>query len=138
MCMLLSCTALAFDSGSTGLDGDLNPPVSTEVLLPPNGILNYRSVNIRTGVTVTFKRNATNTPVVMLVQGNATIAGRIDVSGSDGVPTGSAADGSLTAEGIPGSGGPGGFDGGRGALPGPAVAGPLGSTFVAIGGAGLV
>jgi hypothetical protein len=135
--MLVPCMALAFDSGSTGVDGDFNPIVSTEIALPPNGILNYRSVNIPTGVTVTFKRNAANTPVVMLVQGNATIAGRIDVSGSDGASTGSAADGSLTAEGIPGRGGPGGFDGGRGARPGPAVAGPLGSTFVAIGGAGL-
>jgi hypothetical protein len=41
--MLLPCTALAFDSGSTGADGDFNPPVSVEVPLPPSGILNYRS-----------------------------------------------------------------------------------------------
>jgi hypothetical protein len=25
VCMLLPCTALAFDSGSTGADGDFNP-----------------------------------------------------------------------------------------------------------------
>jgi hypothetical protein len=55
--VLLPCTALAFDSGSTGADGDFNPPVSVEVPLPPNGILNYRSVNIPLGVTVRFKRN---------------------------------------------------------------------------------
>jgi len=133
---LLPWAALAFDSGSTGVGGDFNPTVSTEVVLPPSGILNYRSVTIPTGVTVTFKRNAANTPVVMLVQGNATIAGRIDVSGSDGAPTGSAAGGSLTAEGIEGRGGPGGFDGGRGARPGP-VAGPAGSTLGATGGNGL-
>lgn len=134
--MLVPCTALAFDSGSTGVDGDFNPTVSTEVVLPPSGVLNYRSVNIPAGVTMSFKRNATNTPVVMLVQGNATIAGRIDLSGSDGAPTGSAAGGSLTAEGIPGRGGPGGFDGGRGAPPG-SVAGPVGSTLGATGGNGL-
>lgn len=134
---LLPCRALAFDSGSTGVDGDFNPTVSTQVALPPSGVLNYRSVNIPAGVTVSFKRNAANTPVVMLVQGTATIAGRIDVSGSDGAPTGSAAGGSVKAEGIPGRGGPGGFDGGRGAPPGSAVAGPLGSTLGPTGGTGL-
>ncbi len=53
---LIPLTAGAFDSGSTGADGDFNPSVSTEVQLPPNGILNYRSVNIPTGVTVTFNK----------------------------------------------------------------------------------
>lgn len=114
--MLVPCRALAFDSGSTGLDGDLTPPVSTEIPLPPSGVLNYRSVNIPAGVTVTFTKNATNTPVVMLVQGEATIAGNIVLDGASSPPTGREGDGNLTDDGLPGKGGPGGFDGGYGGL----------------------
>lgn len=106
--------ASAFDSGSTGVDGALNPAVSTEIELPPDGILNYSSVNIPSGVTVSFKRNALNTPIYMLVQGNVTIAGTVWVAGKDGKPTGTYGDGALGDDGVPGEGGPGGYDGGRG------------------------
>lgn len=104
----------AFDSGSTGADGALNPAVNTEIQLPPSGILNYSSINIPTGVTVTFKKNAANTPVYLLVSGSATIAGSINVSGTDSRNSGTFGDGNLADDGIPGLGGPGGFDGGRG------------------------
>lgn len=117
VCMLLPCTALAFDSGSTGADGDFNPQVSVEVPLPPNGILNYRSVNIPIGVTVTFKRNVANTPVVMLVQGDVVIAGSIDISGKNSAMMGPDGDGNLFDDGVPGIGGPGGYDGGYGGVP---------------------
>jgi hypothetical protein len=106
--------ALAFDSGSTGADGAFSPTVNTIVQLPPNGIFNFTTVNVPTGVTVKFLRNVTNTPVTILASGNVTIAGTIDVSGTAGAATGAAGDGNLGDDGVPGKGGPGGFDGGRG------------------------
>jgi hypothetical protein len=114
---LLPCTAIAFDSGSTGADGDFNPPVSIEVPLPPSGILNYRSVDIPLGVTVRFKRNDMNTPVTILVAGDAAIAGTINLDGESAPPSGpvSGNDNPLD-DGFPGKGGPGGFDGGFGGL----------------------
>ncbi len=69
----------AFNSGSTGADGALNPTVNTEIQLPPSGILNYTTVNIPAGVTVKFKKNAANTPVFILASGDVTIAGKIDI-----------------------------------------------------------
>ncbi len=100
--LLFLSTASAFDSGSTGALGAFNPTTNTEVELPADGILNYTTVNIPTGVTVTFKKNAANTPVYILATGNVTIDGTISVNGTDG-------------SGIyPGVGGPGGFDGGLG------------------------
>lgn len=107
-------SALAFDSGSTGADGAFAPAVSTEVVLPPNGILNYTTVNIPANVTVTFRRNALNTPVVILATGDVKIEGTISVAGENSKPTGTAGGGSRADDGIPGRGGPGGFDGGRG------------------------
>lgn len=91
-----------FTSGSTGADGPFNPAANIEVVLPPDGILNYTTVDIPTGVTVTFKRNAANTPVYMLAAGDVNIAGIISVSGNAGSTT------------DVGRGGPGGFDGGFG------------------------
>ena len=114
--------AAAFNSGSTGADGDFNPTVNTELQLPLDGIFNFKSVNIPQGVTVTFKRNAANTPVYVLVQNNATIDGTIDVSGQNSANTGAAGDGNLADDGSSGQSGPGGFDGGAGGYPGsPAV-----------------
>jgi hypothetical protein len=116
--VLLPCTALAFDSGSTGADGDFNPPVSIKVPLPTDGILNYRSVNIPLGVTVRFKRNDMNTPVTILVAGDAVIAGTINLDGESAPATGLVpGDDNPLDDGLPGKGGPGGFDGGFGGLP---------------------
>lgn len=128
---LMPTFAQAFVSGSTGADGAFAPTVNTEVVLPPSGILNYTTVNIPTGVTVTFKKNATNTPVVMLASGNVTIAGNISLIGTDGKATGAAGDGVLGDDGIPGVGGPGGYDGGRGG------AGTLTTSATGAGGNGL-
>lgn len=110
----LSGQALAYESGSTGADGALNPTVDTQIQLPPDGVLNYTNVNIPSGVTVTFAKNTTNTPVVMLVGGDATIAGTIHVNGSSAAQTGAAGDGSIGDDGTPGAGGPGGYSGGQG------------------------
>lgn len=112
LCLPLS--AHAFDSGSTGADGALRPTVNLVVPLPPGGVLNYTDINIPAGVTVSFGRNATNTPVVLLVAGNAVINGTLNLSGTTAADTGTAGNGNQGDDGLPGIGGPGGFDGGRG------------------------
>lgn len=100
---LFNASAQAFDSGSTGALGAFNPTNNIEVQLPENGILNYTTVNIPSGVTVTFKKNTSNTPVYILATGDVTVAGTINLNGIAG--------NILT----PGKGGTGGFDGGVGA-----------------------
>lgn len=82
--LALPIHAFAVSSGSTGADGAFNPTADLELQLPPDGIFNYTSVNIPAGVTVSYIQNAANTPVIMLVQGNVTIYGTIDISGQDG------------------------------------------------------
>ncbi len=112
LCLPLS--GHAFDSGSTGADGALKPTVNVVIPLPPSGVLNYTEINIPAGVTVSFRRNATNTPVVLLVAGNAVINGALNLSGWNAWETGTAGNGNQGDDGLPGPGGPGGFDGGRG------------------------
>jgi hypothetical protein len=75
--LILSITTVAqsFSSGSTGADGalDLASLGSPYYLqLPESGILNFTMVNVPAGKTLYFKPNFRNTPVYMLVQGNAT------------------------------------------------------------------
>ncbi|NKB25430.1 MAG: hypothetical protein GKR87_13845 [Kiritimatiellae bacterium] len=89
-----------FNSGSDGSDGALNVTVTTNVDLPPDGIFHYTTITISNGATLKFNRNALNTPVYLLAQGDITILGDINVSGKNS-----------TVAGI-GEGGPGGFDGG--------------------------
>ena len=112
--LFLSTATFAFDSGSSGADGALNPTVDTEIPLPPSGVLNYTTVNIPPGVTVTFRKNAANTPVYILASGDITVAGTLSVKGEDGRDVGAYGDGLIGDDGLPGKGGPGGFDGGRG------------------------
>ncbi len=95
-----SAAAQTFTSGSTGSAGPLIVTVNTNIVLPPNGILNYTTVNIAPNRTVTFMRNEANTPVYILATGNVTIAGPIILGRSNG----------NNVKG--GEGGPGGFDGG--------------------------
>ena len=109
--------AFAFNSGSTGADGAFNPTVNTVVQLPDSGVFNFTTVNIPAGVTVSFKKNATNTPVVMLASGNVTIAGTLSVAGRNSADVGAAGDGNIGDDGMPGVGGPGGYDGGAGGQP---------------------
>jgi len=112
--VLLGWTSLGFAqtfvSGSTGADGAFAPITNTTVTLPPSGVLNYTTVDIPAGVTVTYTRNAANTPVTILATGNVTIAGILSVNGTNGT------NGSTTGPLInPGAlGGPGGFTGGQG------------------------
>lgn len=99
----------AYISGSTGADGAYNPTVSESVQLPPDGIFNYTSVNIPSGVAITYLKNAANTPVTILATGDVTIQGTINVSAT--TP-------SSTDVSVPGLAGPGGYDGGSGGQPG--------------------
>ncbi|MDA8087953.1 MAG: hypothetical protein M0Z75_14790 [Nitrospiraceae bacterium] len=91
-----------FSSGSTGADGAFSPTSSVQLQIPPNGVFNFTTVNIPSGVTVTFAKNTVNTPVYVLATGDVNIAGTIDVSGGNAIAL------------MPGPGGPGGFDGGYG------------------------
>jgi hypothetical protein len=137
ICGTGSAFAQTFNSGSTGADGVFSPTTNTTLALPPNGAFNFTTINIPTGVTVTFTRNAANTPVTLLASGNVTIAGTIDVSGS---PGGAGVQGATSLVNNAGAGGPGGFDGGDGADgitsttggsglgPGGGVGGPTGGT----------
>ncbi len=103
--------AAPFSSGSTGGDGAFAPTQNTVLVLPPSGVFNFTTVSIPTGVTVSFKSNATNTPVMILATGDVTIEGTIDVRGADAdvmrEPVGS-----FLQQGA--LGGPGGYAGGRG------------------------
>ncbi len=90
-------TTAQVNSGSNGSDGAFNPTQSVEIDMAdhPDGIYQYTSVNIPSGVTVTFKPNVANKPVVWLVQGSCTILGTVRVTAKDFV------------------GGPGGYAGGN-------------------------
>lgn len=84
-----------FSSGSTGVDGALDLTYGDRnVVLPDSGILNYTTVNIPEGRTLTFASNRQNTPVVILAQGAVILSGTINIAGSGQIP------------------GPGGFYGG--------------------------
>ena len=99
----LTAVGQSFSSGSTGADGALDLTTGDRtVQLPPSGILNYTTVNIPTGRTLTFAKNLSNTPVIMLTTGAVSIAGAINISASLGSRTP----------------GPGGFYGGDAGLPG--------------------
>lgn len=76
-------------------------------------VFKYSSINIASGRTVKFINHPSNAPVVWLVQGIATIAGTVNLSGEGGTEQ--------NRESVPG---PGGFPGGRGTSAGsPATAG---------------
>ena len=102
-----------FNSGSTGALGAFNPTQNTEVVLPDDGVLNYTTINIPVNITVTFRRNTRNTPVVMLASGDVTIAGSINIAGQSGTFS-STINAGLSGRTLGGQSGPGGFNGGGG------------------------
>jgi hypothetical protein len=104
--------ASAFDSGSTGADGDLVATGSMTIDMSdhPDGIYHYRSVVIGPAVEVRFTPNEKNTPVTWLVQGDVMISGDIYLNGENGLDYSSPFVQSQLARG-----GPGGFPGGMGA-----------------------
>lgn len=82
-------------------------------------VFNYSSVNIAAGATLTFTNHPSKAPVVWLVSGNVTIAGKLSVKGANWVYA------PLLAEA-----GPGGFRGGVGSL----ISGPNGAAGFGPGG----
>src|SRR2546430_14820104 len=121
----LTAPALAqtFSSGSSGADGAFTPTTNTTLMLPANGVFNFTTISIPSGVIVRFTRNAANTPVTLPATASVTIAGTLEVSATNG---GHGVDGTFLGSNA-GAGGPGGFDGGSGAN----------GVAAAIGGAGL-
>jgi hypothetical protein len=107
---VLSARSEAFSTGSTGALGAFSPTGNTTVTLPANGVLNYTTITIPVGVTVTFLKNTANTPVTMLATGDVTISGTINVNGTDTTVGGTT--GPPINPGGPG--GPGGYVGGQG------------------------
>jgi hypothetical protein len=125
--LILSATAHAqLTIPSDGSDGAFSPNANVEIDLglAANGIWNspgggngvydaekwavvfkYSSVNIPTGVKVTFKNHPTYAPVVWLVQGNVTVAGELNLDGKAGTVD-------STARLTPSEPGPGGYRGG--------------------------
>lgn len=87
--------------GSTGADGVLDVTQNTELPARNDGVYNYTTINVAAGVTLTFPRNASNTPIYLLATGDITLNGTIDVSGKAGTVL------------VGGLGGPGGYDGGN-------------------------
>lgn len=101
--MMFACSmhGLAqFDSGSDGSDGALLVETSTTLTAPEDGIFNFTSITINQGTTLTFDKNAANTPIYLLASEDVVISGIINVNGQGSTATTS------------GAGGPGGFDGG--------------------------
>ena len=92
-----------FSSGSTGADGAFAPNTTQSIAVPDSGVFNFTTVNIPTGVTITFTRNATNKPLTILASGDVVIAGTINIDGKVG-----------NTNGLGGLGGPGGYNGGSG------------------------
>lgn len=90
------------------------------------GVLHFTTFSVPAGVTLMFIRNAGSTPVVILAQGDVTIAGTVDVSGENGNASGTA------GAGRGGRGGPGGFRGGNGEV---VVTSPGGGSGLGPGGA---
>jgi hypothetical protein len=109
--------AQPFNSGSSGADGAFNPTVDVTLDVPANGVFNFTSITVPTGVTVRFRCHPSNAPVMMLATSDVVIAGTIDVSGGHAPPSGTAGDGNPADDGTPGSAGCGGYPGGRGADP---------------------
>ena len=92
-----------FSSGSTGADGAFAPATTQSIAVPDSGVFNYTTVNIPSGVTITYTRNSSNKPMTILASGDVTIAGTIILDGKPGNTNGSG-----------GFGAPGGFSGGAG------------------------
>src|SRR5579862_3338704 len=115
------------NSGSNGSDGALDlttfAGTGTNIVINmashPTGIYQYTYVAIPSGVTVSFVPNASNKPLIWLVQSSCVISGTVDVSGQSFSWPGPVGPG--------GPGGPGGYTGGDGGVAGSGGQGPGGA-----------
>ncbi len=101
-----------YDSGSSGRDGALDVVASTELRLPPDGVLHYTTIHVAPGVVLRLLPNADNTPAYLLASGDVVIEGVIDAAPSrHAIQLG---DGSVTRDllVVGNVGGPGGHAGG--------------------------
>ena len=126
-----------FDSGSDGSNGAFPPgggvpagttsmildlrdgsltfvPLATPTVIPgtpaggfADGVLRFTTMEVPSGVTLSFIGNAGNTQVSILAQGDVDVLGTIDLSGEAG---------ENFASGRGGFAGPGGFKGGNGQI----------------------
>lgn len=106
-------SAQTFSSGSNGTLGAFAPGANATVVVPSDGVLNYTTITVPAGVTVSFTPNAANTPVTMLATGDVSIAGTVNLDGTKSTCC-------IVSPGfVPGKpGGPGGFAGGAGGMGG--------------------
>jgi len=119
--------AQGFSSGSTESDGDLiytTPgtysfdPAALHLNAAGDNIFNFKTINIGPNVTLRLDSgNLRGKPVIWLATGNVTIAGTLDLTGTN-APNLSSLGADWIAQRTPTSPGAGGFPGGVGARPG--------------------
>ena len=142
--MMSSTTQAAFTFDSNGTDADgawtLNssdcPSINTPIVLDvgSSGVKQFSSISIHQNCRVTFTPaggsfDSFSNPVRLIVSGDVTINGILDLDGEDGTVSTS------TSSVAGGQGGSGGFDGGRSGLAG-ASSNPGGSGYGPGGGYG--
>ena len=84
LCALFAWSATAqtnFTSGSDGSYGPMNITTDTTLNLPPDGIFRCTTINVASGATLRFNKNALNTPVYLLATNDVTIGGTINLDG---------------------------------------------------------
>lgn len=142
--LIVPCWADIIVPGADGSDGAFSPASNITINLAnsPNGawdgpnpdpntpltgvydenkwavVFRFSSVNIPTGVTVTFINHPSRAPVVWLVSGTVVVSGTISLDGSNGHPVGGP-----FSQAEPG---PGGYRGGRGGASNSANSGGFG------------
>jgi hypothetical protein len=106
-----------YPAGTTGCSTPCNGG-NIVIQLPPSGVMKFSSFTVNGGFNVSFRRNAANTPVTILVSGDILLRGafgccqNFTLSGDDG------SHGTGSTAGVGGLGGVGAFRGGDGsALP---------------------
>src|SRR4051794_21507101 len=87
-CSLYIGSPQAFSSGSDGSYGAMNIVSNTTLPLPPDGRFNCSTIQVASGVTLKFTRNALNTPAYLLATNIINIQGIISVSGENAVAGG--------------------------------------------------
>jgi hypothetical protein len=117
--LLLAVTAFgqSFNSGSTGVDGDLivnTPGVTVFNQMSQGGgtTFNFKSIQIAAGSTLRLSGQIYQNPLVFLAQNAVTIGGTLDLSGEPG-PVYVSSNVSLRVPSTPGAGG---FSGGLGSF----------------------
>jgi hypothetical protein len=115
--------------------GTVDDGSNVTVPLPPDGILRFSSFRLQNR-QMHFSRNATNTPVTILVAGDATFQSTVGCCFNVHIGGASGTNGNSSTAGVGGQGGPGAFRGGDGAAQAINLAAIGGTGFGPGGGAG--